>query len=125
MADTTRSRDRHRVASTDELPEEGDRVIADVQGQEIAVFNYDGDYYAVSNHCIHQAGPLCEGDLTGDMTLGDDGWSWEYDSERKYIRCPWHGWVFDITTGESTDDPRYRAPTYDVEVDGDEIYVLR
>jgi nitrite reductase/ring-hydroxylating ferredoxin subunit len=125
MSDTAGSRERHQVATTDELSEEGDRVLKEVKGTEIAVFNYDGEFYAVTNYCIHQAGPLCEGDLTGDMTLGEDGWSWEYDDEQKYIRCPWHGWVFDITSGQNTDDPRYQVPTYDVEVDDDQIYVLR
>jgi nitrite reductase (NADH) small subunit len=124
MAGSNKSRERHHVATSDEL-DDGDRIITDIEGQEIAVFRYDGEYYAVSNFCVHQAGPLCEGDLTGDMSLGDDGWSWEYDDEEKYIRCPWHGWVFDITTGENTDDPRYRAPTYDVAEENGEVYVLR
>jgi nitrite reductase/ring-hydroxylating ferredoxin subunit len=125
MATGTPSRERHRVASTEDLSEAGDRVIVEIKGQEIAIFNYDGDYYALANYCIHQAGPLCEGNLTGDMCLADDGWSWEYQDEQKHIRCPWHGWVFDITTGESTDDPRYRTPTYDTEVEDGTIYVLR
>jgi len=125
MSGADNLKERHQVATTDELPEEGDRVITEIQGQEIAVFNYDNDYYAVLNYCIHQAGPLCEGDLTGDMTLGDDGWSWAYDDDQKYIRCPWHGWVFDIVSGQNTDDPRYQVPTYDIEVEDGHIYVIR
>jgi nitrite reductase/ring-hydroxylating ferredoxin subunit len=125
MSDGERSATRHRIAATAELSEEGKRVIADVDGQEVAVFNYGGEYHAVANYCVHQAGPLCEGELTGDMVLGEDGWSWDYTDEEKYVRCPWHGWVFDITTGENTDDSRYRVPTYDVEVEDGTIYVVR
>jgi len=117
--------DRHAVAATDELEEDGSRVIAEVAGQEIAVFRYDGEYHAVANFCIHQAGPLCEGALTGRTTVDDDGWSWNYDDDEKYVMCPWHGWMFDITTGRSPKDDRYAVPTYDVEVEDGTVYVLR
>lgn len=119
------SKRRHRIASTDELNEDGARVITEVSGQEIAVFRHDGEYYALANFCVHQSGPLCEGEVTGDFRLGEDGWSWEHDDDEKYIRCPWHGWVFDITTGENTSDDRYAVPTYDVELEGDDIVVFR
>lgn len=115
---------RHRIASVDEL-DDGGRVIADIKGQEIAVFAYDGEYHAVANHCIHQAGPLCEGELQGLQTFedGTDGWSWRYDDDPRVIVCPWHAWRFDITTGESVDDDRYVVPTYEVEVDDGDLYV--
>jgi len=43
MSGADNLKERHQVATTDELPEEGDRVITEIQGQEIAVFNYDND----------------------------------------------------------------------------------
>lgn len=117
--------DEYYVAETDHLAEAGSRVIAEVKGQEIAVFNHRGEYYAVANYCIHQAGPLCEGGLTGHMTTDEGGWNWVYEDEEKYIACPWHGWMFDITTGRSPDDKRYAVPTYEVEVRDGSIYVRR
>jgi len=116
--------DRHLIAREAELPEDGDRVIAEVDGREVAVFRHRGEYYAVANYCIHQAGPLCEGPLTGRHTTADDGWGWVYDDEPKYVTCPWHGWMFDITTGKSQKDDRYAVPTYDVEVEDGAIYLL-
>lgn len=116
---------KHLIADESELSSDGERVIAEVEGQEIAVFRHEGEYYAVANYCIHQAGPLCEGGLTGATTLGDDGWDWIYDDEEKYIACPWHGWMFDITTGRSPKDERYAVPTYDVEVEDGSIYLVR
>jgi nitrite reductase/ring-hydroxylating ferredoxin subunit len=116
---------RYRVADADELAEDGSRVIADVEGQEIAVFRVDGDYHALPNFCIHQAAPLCEGELTGRMVVGDDGWEWEYVQEGEIITCPWHGWKFDVTTGKNVKDESYAIPTYDVELDDGDVYVIR
>lgn len=116
---------RQKIASTDELSTDGDRIIADVDGIEIAVVRFDGEYYALANHCIHQGGPLCEGSLSGRTVIGDDRWEWDYDPDERYVRCPWHGWIFDITTGENVNASRYVTPTYDVEVEGGDIFVVR
>ncbi len=117
--------ERHLVADTNDLDEDGERVITEIDGQEIAVFRIDGDYHALPNYCIHQSGPLCEGELTGHMTVGEDNWEWKYDFSEDIITCPWHGWKFDVTTGKNIKDERYVVPTYDVEVENDQIYVIR
>lgn len=117
--------ERHLVAKTNELAENGTRAITEVDGQEIAVFRIDGEYHAIPNYCVHQAGPLCEGELTGQMTVGEDDWEWEYDFSERIITCPWHGWKFDVTTGKNIKDDRYVTPKYDVEVDEGRVYVLR
>lgn len=116
---------RHRVAGVDEVAADGDRVIVDVAGQEVAVFRVDGDYHALPNFCPHQAAPLCEGELTGRMVVGDDGWEWEYVQEGEIVTCPWHGWKFDVTSGRNVKDEEIAVPTYEVEVDGDDLYVVR
>ena len=118
-------RTAHEIAHVDEFEAEGEKVIADVDGHEIAVFYYDGDYHALANFCPHQAGPLCEGALTGQTELSDDGWGWEYNDDERYIACPWHNWMFDITTGENAHYGRYAVPTYETEVADDIVYVLR
>jgi len=115
---------KHKVATKDELPD-GSRVIAEISGQEIAVFHVDGNYHAVSNYCIHQGGPLCEGKLTGETYIDDNGWDWNYDDDEKHITCPWHGWLFDVTNGENIHNSKYKLPTYPVEVNDDDIYVVR
>lgn len=112
-----------KIASTDDFDGDGSRVITEVNGQEIAVFRHAGDYYAVANYCVHQSGPLCEGGLTGYMQMAEDNWDWEYDDEPKYISCPWHGWAYDITTGDNVKDSRYSVPVYDVKVEDGDVYV--
>ena len=117
--------DRYAVADIEEFDGSGSRVIAEVEGQEIAVFQHQGEYYALANFCIHQAGPLCEGALSGSISTDEDGWDWVYDDEERYIVCPWHGWMFDIETGRSPKDERYAVPTYDAEVEDGTVYAVR
>lgn len=112
-----------KIATTDEFEGDGSRVITEVNGQEIAVFRFNDEYFALANYCVHQSGPLCEGGLTGYMQLAEDNWDWEYDSDAKYISCPWHGWAFDITTGVNVKDSRYSVPSYDVTVEDGSIFV--
>lgn len=114
---------RHKVASTDELSSDGSRVIAEVEGKEVAVFRIDGEYHASLNYCVHQGGPLCEGELSGEMVVGDDDWEWLYEDDERIVTCPWHGWKFDVTTGENIKDDKYRIPKYEVEVDDGDVYV--
>lgn len=115
---------RHKVSELADFPDNESRVIVDIDGQEIAVVRVDGQYYALLNFCVHQGGPLCEGTLTGRTTVGEDGWEWEYDDTEKNVRCPWHGWMFDVTTGTCVDAKRYSIPTYEVEVEDGDIYVI-
>lgn len=114
---------KHKIGSTEDISD-GERIIRDINGLEIAVFCIDTDYYAVANFCPHQAGPLCEGKLMGEIR-GRDGWRLEYDDTKTTISCPWHGWQFDITTGANVQTDRYAVPTYDVIVEDGDIYVTR
>lgn len=115
---------RHRICDETRLAAEGSRVIVEVEGREVAVFNVDGEYHALPNHCIHQGAPLCEGELTGRMTVDDD-WEWVWEDEGTVITCPWHAWKFDVTTGKNVKDDRYRLPQYEVEVEDGTVYVRR
>ena len=116
--------ERHKVADASDL-EPGERAFVQIDGVEVAVFNVEGEYFALANYCVHQGGPLCEGELTGRYGMADDDWAWTFDTTEQNVVCPWHGWKFDVTTGENIDDDRYVTPTYDVEVDGGEVFVRR
>lgn len=106
---------RYVVAAVDEVPP-GGRLIVDVGGRSIGVFNVDGEYLAVRNRCPHQGGPLCEGVQLGALHSAGPG-EYEYDRPNEIIRCPWHAWEFDLRTGASWFDPeRTRVRAYDVEV---------
>jgi nitrite reductase/ring-hydroxylating ferredoxin subunit len=106
---------RYVVAAVDELPE-GGRVIVEVAGRSIGVFRSGGRYYALRNRCPHQGGPLCKGHLLGSLSSNGPG-DFDYDPDRRLLECPWHGWEFDLETGQSWFDPaRTRVKAYPVEV---------
>lgn len=87
-----------------------------VNGRSIGVFNIGGQFFALRNACPHQGGPLCLGVLSGFAAPGPPG-SYEYLRQGEILRCPWHGWEFDVRTGQSYIDPgRTRVKTYPVEV---------
>ncbi len=107
---------RHVVATVDELPP-GSRKLVTVKGRPIAIFNIRGEYFGVFNLCPHQGGSLCDGALFGLVTSDEPG---RYEMSRKgeMLRCPWHGWEFDIRTGQSWCDPEtIRTKKYAIEVE--------
>jgi nitrite reductase/ring-hydroxylating ferredoxin subunit len=104
------------VASVDEIPP-GERKIVDVAGLSIGVFNVKGEFFALRNRCPHQGGPLCEGKLWGLLEAPVPG---EFTLSRRgeILTCGWHGWEFDVRTGQSWCDPRrLRARTFEVSVE--------
>lgn len=93
------------IANTSDLkPGEG-KVVA-VNGKEIALFNVDGKFYAIDNTCMHQGGPLGEGQLVDDV-----------------VTCPWHAWQYDVKTGVNPENAQIKVSKYEVKVEGNEIKV--
>jgi nitrite reductase (NADH) small subunit len=94
-----------KVADLSEVqPGQGKAIEAG--GKSIALFNVDGTIYALDNTCLHQGGPLGDGDLIDDV-----------------VTCPWHGWTYNVRTGEKCDDSSIRVSCYPVKVDGEAIMV--
>jgi 3-phenylpropionate/trans-cinnamate dioxygenase ferredoxin subunit len=95
----------------------GQRKIVEVNGVSIGVFNVNGAYYALRNRCPHQGAPLCLGSIKG-TTLPSQPGEYIWAREGEILRCPWHGWEFDITTGRSVCNPhRTLVRSYDVTVE--------
>ena len=118
------SAERTKIAEEAQFDDDGDRVLVEVEGVEIAVFRLEDDYHAVVNYCPHQSGPLCEGELRSSLRGADDGWRFEPGDDDVVI-CPWHGWRFDVRTGESAESDRYSVPTYEIEVDDGDVFLQR
>jgi 3-phenylpropionate/trans-cinnamate dioxygenase ferredoxin subunit len=110
------SAQRHVVAHVADIPP-GKRLIVTIAGRSIGVFNVDGAFYAVRNSCPHQGGELCLGPTVGLATAERPG-AITYTREGEILRCPWHGWEFDLATGRSVFDPqRTRVKSYPIEVE--------
>jgi nitrite reductase/ring-hydroxylating ferredoxin subunit len=107
---------RYLVGRADEIPP-GSRKIVRIAGRSIGVFNVDGEFFAIRNRCPHQGAPLCEGKLWGVLSADKPG-SFQYASKKEILTCVWHGWEFNIRTGQSWCDPqRLRVRSYDISVD--------
>jgi nitrite reductase/ring-hydroxylating ferredoxin subunit len=94
-----------RVAKEGDITE-GNPLVADVGGVQVAVFKLGPSYHAIENGCAHRGGPLAEGHV-----------------ENGEVTCPWHAWSFDVKTGACTSDPGMRQKMYAVKVEGGHIYV--
>ena len=107
---------------------DGDRRIVFAGDNEIGVFRHEGQFYAYSNFCLHQGGPACEG-LTiakvEERLLPDKTSQGLYfsDSEMHFV-CPWHGYEYDMKTGECVSDRKLKLRKFKVIEKGDEVYVL-
>ena len=91
--------------------------IVTARGREIGIFNVGGEYFALSNRCPHKGAELCRGMIVGLAQSNAPG---EYHLSRpgEFIRCPWHGWEYDIRTGQSWCDPKsVRARQFEVTVE--------
>jgi nitrite reductase/ring-hydroxylating ferredoxin subunit len=97
--------------------------IFNVAGREIGVFNVGGEYFALANRCPHEGGPLCQGRIIA-LVQSDGPGTYRLERDREFLRCPWHGWEFDIRTGQSWCDPKStRARQFQVTVEPGEKLV--
>jgi len=94
-----------KVGSISDIPE-GKAKVIDAAGKQIAVFNKEGKFYAISNTCLHQGGPLGEGLLAGET-----------------VTCPWHAWEYDVKTGECLTTPGAKVEKFNVIVENNEVFV--
>ena len=103
--------------------EPGTAKLVTVKGRDIGVFNVKGEYFALANRCPHAGGTLCQGTITG-LALSDGPGKYRLLRPGEFIRCPWHGWEFDIRTGQSYCDPKStRARQFKVTVETGEDLV--
>ena len=94
---------RHVVAKAEDIPP-GTRKLVHVAGRDIVILNVRGELFALSDKCPHKGGSLSRGKLTG-LVVSDEPGTYEYSRAGEILRCPWHGWEFDVRTGRSWCDP--------------------
>jgi nitrite reductase/ring-hydroxylating ferredoxin subunit len=114
------------VGKASEFKDGERRLVLDGEN-EIGIFKENGQFYAYSNFCLHQGGPACEG-LTiakvEEHLLPDKTSRGLYFSETDlHFVCPWHGYEYDMKTGECVSDRKLKLRKYEVIQKGDEVYV--
>ena len=96
----------HKIGRVDEIgPGSGKKV--EIDGDGLAIFNLNGQFYALNDLCPHRGAPLSEGFLDAGKVF-----------------CPWHCFDFDLKTGECGMVPSMRVEAYPIKIEGDEIFVL-
>jgi nitrite reductase (NADH) small subunit len=76
-------------------------------GRIVALFNVDGKFFALDGICPHQGGPLGKGSLCGAI-----------------VTCPWHGFQFDVTSGQHQTSKSLVHPTFPVKVENGDVFAL-
>jgi nitrite reductase (NADH) small subunit len=104
---------RHPVAQTADVPP-GARKLVTVGPVEIGLFNVGGVIHAYRNVCPHAGGPVCQGRISG-TSLPSKVYEYAYGMEGRILRCPWHGWEFDLASGQHLVDPETRLKEIRVE----------
>lgn len=94
-----------RVAAVSEVPAgSGGEFFA--AGRIVALYNVGGTFHALDGICPHQGGPLGKGALAGCI-----------------VTCPWHGFQFDVTTGEHQTSRSLVQESFQVKVEGGMVWV--
>ncbi|WP_309120290.1 Rieske 2Fe-2S domain-containing protein [Paenibacillus sp.] len=91
------------VAKKEEIVEGACKLVR-VKGIEFGIYKVQGEFYAWRNACPHYGAPVCQGHVTGTR-LPSQVYEYRMGRENEIVRCPWHGWEFDLVTGEHLVDP--------------------
>ena len=93
------------VASLEQIPL-GRSLVVKVVDKDVALFNVDGQIYAIDDACVHQGASLGSGKLEG-----------------KIVTCRAHGLKFDVTTGFVSGVPDFGVASHAVRVADGKIAV--
>ncbi|MBM7565863.1 Rieske (2Fe-2S) protein [Paenibacillus sacheonensis] len=102
---------------------DGKPMIVEIQGRSIGVYRIKGELFALHNYCPHAGAPLCKGAVEG-TALGSNVYEYTFGRKGEIVRCPWHGWEFDIKSGISLHDPAVRAKSYKVVVEEGKVGIV-
>ena len=112
---------RYAVGSTDDF-DEGGCTLVEIAGRSVGIYNVNGSFTAVLNFCPHEGAPVCLGKVRGTTLLSAPG-EFRWGREGEILACPWHGWEFDLLSGECLTDRR-KLHRFPVEIDEGVVYVI-
>jgi nitrite reductase/ring-hydroxylating ferredoxin subunit len=95
-----------KIAQRSDLPAEGEAKEFPLGDKVVCIANIDGHYSAMDNVCVHRGGPLGQGVIL-------DG----------KIVCPWHGWMYDPSTGVPDVNPKLKVAVYPIKIDGEDVLI--
>jgi nitrite reductase (NADH) small subunit len=95
-----------KLVHQSDIPEGKSILVISPRGKQIAIFNVQGLIFALDNTCPHMGGPLSQGDIEGCV-----------------VTCPWHGWQFDVTSGDCQNMPGENAEKIPIEIIEGFVYI--
>ncbi len=98
--------DWHSAGKLEEMKDRRSKLV-EVAGKEIALYSIQGKFHATANFCPHRGGPLFQGNIEPGPA----------------VRCPLHGWLFDMESGECLNIPNAKVSVFPVEIRGEEIFI--
>ena len=104
--DVTVNRNQWVSVANEDVVREGEGTVVKVLDRTLALFRVEGRCYAIANACPHRGGPLGEGVLEGFV-----------------VTCPWHGWAWDLRTGQNVRQPNSKVACFPVNVENGEVLV--
>ncbi len=115
------------VGSADSFKSRDRRVVV-ANGREIGVFRLGDKFFAWENTCPHAGGPVCQGRVMNrvEERIGPGGRSLGFRFSRTQVNivCPWHGYEYDIRTGQHQGNPNVRLHPVGVKVRQGTVYVI-
>jgi nitrite reductase/ring-hydroxylating ferredoxin subunit len=115
------------IAKAAQFPD-GERRLVSHAGREIGVFRWQDKFYAYENLCVHQGGPACEGVMmhkVEDVIGPDRSWRGQkFSDDEIHFVCPWHGYEYDLKTGECAADRSLKLKSFEVVRRGEDVYVI-
>jgi 3-phenylpropionate/trans-cinnamate dioxygenase ferredoxin subunit len=113
---------RHRVGTVEEVRRDGCRLL-EIEGRPVGVISVGDAFFAIHDRCPHMGPSMCRGTVSGTF-LAARPQELVYGMHERVIRCPWHGWEFDLETGRSLLEPRRTGlRTYPVTVEDGYVVV--
>jgi nitrite reductase/ring-hydroxylating ferredoxin subunit len=109
------------VADFNQL-EESKPLLVEIKGRSIGLIRAGEKVYAVRNLCPHKRAPICKGTMSGTMMPSDPD-TFVFGMEQQVLRCPWHGWEFNLETGQTLCPSKSRLTLYPVTREGDAVYL--
>jgi nitrite reductase (NADH) small subunit len=112
----------HDLGRPEDFAEDSTRIL-EVGGWDVGVVRWKGSIYALRNVCPHQAGPVCAGLVRPHLVSGGGPGQMGVDEEVPILACPWHGWEFDVRTGECVSGDFRSVRTYPVRTEHGRVLV--
>ncbi|HET7205499.1 MAG TPA: Rieske 2Fe-2S domain-containing protein [Terriglobales bacterium] len=95
-----------KLTSEGELPGHNEAKEFAIGEKMVCIANVDGTFSAMDNVCLHRGGPLGQGVVEGTSII-----------------CPWHGWAWDLKTGEAAHNPAAKVAMYPLKIENGEVLI--